>query len=123
MCRRTMGEYAFPATPGERGGKVCFVWGLVVAEADLGCDRQKMVEGRSRGAHVAVDTVDYVLGGQVRDLRVCLGDVVRECFDKSLPLFLGLSEHRFCSGVCQRLRRGKSRRTRAPFNLNLNCRR
>jgi len=36
-----MGEYTLPAAPGEGGGKVCFVRGLVVAEPDLGEDDQK----------------------------------------------------------------------------------
>lgn len=31
-----MGEYSFPAAPGEGGGEVRFVWSLIVTKADLG---------------------------------------------------------------------------------------
>jgi len=31
-----MSKDTFPATPGEGGGEVCFVWGLVVTKPDLG---------------------------------------------------------------------------------------
>ena len=60
--RRTMGEDTFPAAAGERGGKVCLVWGLVVTEPDLGGPSED--DGRTGDGltHIAVDTVDYVLG-------------------------------------------------------------
>lgn len=37
ICRgHTMSKDTLPATPGERGGKACFIRGFVVAEPDLG---------------------------------------------------------------------------------------
>ena len=36
ICRgHTMSKDTLPATPGERGGKACFIRGFVVAEPDL----------------------------------------------------------------------------------------
>lgn len=91
-----MGKDAFPATPGERCGKVCFVWGLVVAEPDLGwkitITRECKISHES--THIAVDAMDHILWWQVRDLWVGLGNIVRENFNERLPFLLGLSEHR-----------------------------
>ena len=46
--------------------------------------------------HVAVNAVDDVLGGQVRDLGVCLYEDVRERVDEVLPLLLRETVHGLC---------------------------
>lgn len=65
---RTMSENTFPATARERGGKVCLIRGLIVAEPDLAekvvMHQQMMRESRLVCApftHIAIDTMDYVL--------------------------------------------------------------
>ena len=54
-----------------------------------------------QSTHIAIDAVDDVPRGQVRDLWVCVHDVVCEDFDERLPLLLRLSEHRLCDEIYQ----------------------
>lgn len=46
-------------------------------------------------AYITVDPVDDVFGREIRYLRICFNQYVRECFNKILPLFLSQTVYRF----------------------------
>lgn len=64
-----MSKNTFPTTARERSGKVCLVWGLIVAEPDL--EGRVAIDGDGsaddggvtvglRFTHIAIDAMDHV---------------------------------------------------------------
>jgi hypothetical protein len=66
----TTGENTLSPAPREGRGKVCFVWCLVIAESNLCCVKTMRAPLEKFRTHIAVDSVDNVLGRQWRNLGV-----------------------------------------------------
>ena len=72
--RRTRCKYAFTTTSWERSWKPCLVRCFIIAESDLGKRRaMRNVETKSQITHVAIDSMNDILGGQMRYLRINFG--------------------------------------------------
>ena len=67
---RTTGENTLSPASREGRGKVCFVRCFVIAKSNLCSVKTMRASLEKLGTHIAIDSVDNVLGRQWRDLRV-----------------------------------------------------
>ena len=121
-CRRTVGKDTFPTAPGEGGGEVRFVWGLIVAEPDLGW--RIMIVNKQRGGQAASALTSRYMrwitsfGGKC---GICGSASAMWSVNTSMNAFHSFSACRNTGSnvVCQVFGREERRRRCAPFSLNL----